>query len=121
MATQGNGAVRQDHGGALIPFGKDDPRRNPGGITKAERDWRRALEDEHIPRASVLLTAVIDRAMRDAESDGTDSPQGPTYAALAFKLMGLMPKGSDRALIQELVRETFQAAIEEAKARREGR
>ena len=122
MSADGASAVRTR---GLVPFAHGhDPRRSAGGLTKAERDFRAELEAEHIPAASALLRKVYERAMRDVDSDMAATefspPQGPTYAQLFFKLCGLMPKGTDKSLIETLVKETLEQAIAAARARKEG-
>jgi hypothetical protein len=95
----------------LVPFAKGhDPRRNPGHLSKAEREWRNALESEHIPRASELLRKMIEAGL-----------EGDVKAAeVAFKVMGLIRKPKDDAEIAELAKKLLDGMIAEAKARREG-
>ena len=81
---------------------------NPGGFTKAERRFRRALQKEQIPRANGLLTAVYDQAIA-----------GDMKAAeLFFKVCGLIRKPTNDADIQELAQKLLDGMIEEARQRR---
>ncbi|HUG50558.1 MAG TPA: hypothetical protein VLZ78_06125, partial [Terrimesophilobacter sp.] len=88
MSAQQLKTTRGMNGGTLVPFQAGHPG-NPGGLTKAEREWRAAVDAELIPLAKDLALAVYKRAMRDAESDrlasGEKNPfggAGPTYASL---------------------------------------
>ena len=85
-----------------------DPRRR-GPISKAERAFRDALEKEHIPRASALLSQVFDAGMAgDAR-----------MAELFFKVCGLIKKPSDDEAIRRLATELLDGMIAEAKARKQ--
>jgi len=83
-----------------------DPRRI--GISKAERDFRRLIEEEQIPRANDLLTSMFDAGMA-----------GDIKAAeLFFKVCGLIKKPSDDAAIQQLAQKLLDGMLEEARQRR---
>lgn len=85
-----------------------DPRRR-GPISAAERAFRDALESEHIPQASALLTKVFDAGMAgDAK-----------MAELFFKVCGLIKKPSDDEAIRRLATELLDGMIAEAKARKQ--
>lgn len=90
---------------------------NPGGLTKAERAWRRALEERHIPRASGLLDTIYDAAV--AAYAAGDLLAGERNAALFFKICGLIRKPNDDANVQELAKQLLDGMLEEARARRE--
>ena len=94
----------------LRPFkAGPDPRRNMGGpLSKAEKEWREALENEHIPRASELLRKMIDQGIA-----GDDRS-----ALVAFKVMGLIRKATSDEEAQALARKIVDAMLEEARARR---
>jgi hypothetical protein len=96
---------------AIAPYkwtSETNPRGKFGPLTKAEREFREALQSEHIPRASALLKAMIDRGIK-----------GDTKAAaVAFKVMGLIRKDTDDAQIQEIAQKLLDGMIEEVRARR---
>jgi hypothetical protein len=94
----------------LVPFKPGhDPRRHQGArVSPAEREFRAALESEHIPRASAILREIGDRAL-----------DGDVKAAeLFFKVCGLIVKPSDSAAIQEQARALLAEMIKEARERR---
>jgi hypothetical protein len=64
-----------------------DPRRNITGLSAAERAFWKTVEDEHYPRASALLKAMIDKGIKGNEKCGL----------VAFKVMGLIRKQTDTA------------------------
>lgn len=87
-----------------------DPRRNVHGspLSKAEREFRRLIEEEHIPRANDLLTSMFDAGMA-----------GDIKAAeLFFKVCGLIRKPTDNAAIQEQAKALLDAMMSEARERR---
>jgi hypothetical protein len=86
-----------------------DPRRNVGGpLSPAEKEFRRLIESEQIPRANDLLTSCFDAGM------GGDMKA----AELFFKVCGLIKKPTDAAAIQELAQKLLDGMLEEARARR---
>ena len=96
----------------LRPFtGGPDPRRNVSGpLSKAEKEFRRLIEEEQIPRANDLLTSCFDAGMA-----------GDMKAAeLFFKVCGLIRKPTDNAAIQEQARALLEAMMAEARERRSG-
>jgi hypothetical protein len=92
-----------------VPFRKGyDARRSAGGLTNAEREFRRLLEEEHIPKASQLLADVF--ALAQA---------GDMKAAeLFFRVCGLIKKPTDDAAIQEQAKALLDAMMAEARGRR---
>lgn len=94
----------------LVPFrAGHDPRRQVGPrLSKAELEFRRLLEEEHIPRASELLTVICAQAM------GGDIKA----AELFFKVCGLIKKPTDNAAIQEAAMSMLGEMIAAARARR---
>jgi hypothetical protein len=86
-----------------------DPRRSAGPVSVAERNFRRLLEADHIPKASALLTSIYDRAMAGDMA----------AAAIFFKVCGLIQKPKDDAIIQAQARAMLDAMIEEARVRLE--
>lgn len=107
MSANGAALMRPDG----MPIGKpfhagDGIKRSP--MSKAERDWREALDTQHIPRASDLLKKMIDKGLK-----------GDTKAAMvAFKVMGLIRKQTDEAAIADLAQKLLDGMLEEARARR---
>ena len=95
----------------LVPFRRGpDPRRNPGGISPAEREFKAALEAKHIPKASALLEEVYNQGMAgDAK-----------MAELFFKVCGLIKKPTDGAAIQQQARALLDEMMAEARERRAG-
>src|SRR5687767_4877188 len=94
----------------LRPFGPGpDPNRNMNGpLSKAEREFRRLIDEEQIPRANDLLTSCFDAGMA-----------GDMKAAeLFFKVCGLIRKQTDTMAIQELAQKLLDGMLEEARARR---
>lgn len=119
------------NGGTLIPWQKGQSG-NPGGLTKVERAWRKALDDDLIEDAVLLGKKIVARALREVDSDlasvptGPDgaaapkeSSQGPKWCELAAKMLAMMPKTTDKALIEAAVTEGLQQAIAAARARRD--
>ena len=66
------------------------------------------MEDEHFPRASALLKAMIDKGLEGDEK----------AALVAFKVMGLVRRQTDTAAIQELAQRLLDGMLDEARARR---
>jgi hypothetical protein len=92
-----------------VPFKPGhDPRRAAGGMTTAEREFWREVEETHYPRASALLGKMIDKGMKGNEK----------AALVAFKVMGLIRKQTDAAQIQALAQQLLDGMLEEARARR---
>lgn len=84
-------AVAPLFGGKRVSFKPGfDPRRNAGGMTKAEREWRRAIDEEHIPEANALAHRVRREAIK--AYDAGDSLGGAKNAELYFKVLGLIKK-----------------------------
>jgi hypothetical protein len=87
-----------------------DARRAWAGITRAEREFRAALESQHIPKASGLLAAVYAQAM-------VDVPKGKTQMAdLYFRVCNLIKKPRDDDQVAALARNLLQSMIAEAQA-----
>jgi hypothetical protein len=87
-----------------------DPRRSYAGITRAEKDFREALEAEHIPKASGLLAAVYAQAM-------VDVPKGKTQMAdLYFRVCNLIKKPRDDDQVAAFAKSLLQNMIAEAQA-----
>lgn len=94
-----------------VPFKAGyDPRRQQGPrMSPAELEFRRLLEEEHIPRASALLTVICAEAMN-----------GDMKAAeLFFKVCGLIKKPSDDAAVADTAKALLGEMIAEAQARRD--
>lgn len=87
---------------------KGGPSPNPGGISKAERDFRETINAHHIPKASALLAKVYELGM-----DGD-----PKMAELFFKVCGLIKKPTDDAAIEATARKLLDGMLAEARARR---
>lgn len=97
----------------LIPFGPGpDQRRHVWSISKSERDFKAALEAEHIPKASALLTKIYEQAEKG----------DMVAAALFFKVCGLVKKPSDDATVQALAKQLMDNMLAEVERRKhEGR
>lgn len=109
------------NGGTLIPWQKGQSG-NPGGLTKVERAWRKALDDDLIEDAVLLGKKIVARALREVDSDlseGADGSQGPKWCELAAKMLAMMPKTTDKALIEAAIVEGLRQAIDAARARRQ--
>ena len=92
------------------PFAKgSDSRRWPGRLSKAELEFRAALDAEHIPKASALLTNIFEAGM------GGDVKA----AELFFKVCGLIRKPTDDAAIAETAKALLDGMIAEARSRRQ--
>lgn len=79
-----------------------------GRLSRAELEFRRCLDENHIPKASELLTAMFAAGMN-----------GDTKAAeLFFKVCGLIKKPTDDAAIAETAKSLLDAMIADARARR---
>ncbi|HVT07875.1 MAG TPA: hypothetical protein VHO67_10475 [Polyangia bacterium] len=77
-------------------------------MSAAERDFRRLLESEHIPKAGALLASIFDRAMvGDIQA-----------AALFFKVCGLIRRPNDDAAIRTLAEQLVDGMVHEARVRR---
>lgn len=105
------GAVR-----GLVPFAKGpDPRRNPGGLTKAEQEFRAARDKEMIPEAMAVLREML--------ADSRDPQMAPEHRQKCrmdfMKCCGLVQKPTDAGAIAALAGEIVERMIAEAKARRE--
>jgi hypothetical protein len=100
--------------GTLVATGRFtkgyDARRAWGGITRAEKEFRAALEAEHIPKASALLGQVYAQATLDV-------PKGKTQMAdLYFRVCGLIKKPRDDDQVAALAKNLLQNMIAEAQA-----
>jgi hypothetical protein len=92
-----------------VPFAKGyDPRRSIGRLSRAELDFRKALDEEHIPKANELLRQVFADAMAGSVKD----------RELFFKVCGLIRKPTDDAAIAETAKALLDAMIADAKARK---
>ena len=102
-ATHAVSAVRNS-----VPFRPGyDPRRSAGGMTQAEREFKAALDEKHIPKASRLLSKVYKRGMAG------DSKM----AELFFKVCGLIKKPTDDAAIEATARKLLDGMLAEARTR----
>jgi hypothetical protein len=86
-----------------------DPRRSIGPVSAGERDFRRLLESEHLPKASALLASIYERAMAgDMQAAG-----------LFFKVCGLIKKPNNDEEVRRMVHLMFDSAIAEARRQRD--
>lgn len=120
----------------LVPFARGyDPRRITGPrMSTAELAFRKALDEEHIPKASEALAKIFAQAFEGVEyikdSNGMFvlGPDGSPLAVprldvkaaeLWFKICGLIRKPTDDAALQDLAKALVDGMIVEARARRE--
>ena len=92
-----------------VPFAHGyDPRRHVPRMSPAEREFREAVEANHIPKADALLTAMLAAGMN-----------GDVKAAeLFFKVCGLIQPPTNNAKIQETAKALLDGMIAEARERR---
>lgn len=85
-----------------------DPRRSVGRLSRSELEFRRCLDEEHIPKANELLRLIFADAKAGSIKD----------RELFFKICGLIRKPTDDAAIAETAKALLDGMIAEARARR---
>lgn len=98
------------------PFAQGhDPRRSVGRLSRAELEFRAALEEKHIPKASAALERMYEKGMEALEAG--DLVGGEKLLMAFFKICGLIKKPADDAAIAEMAKSIIGEMLAAARAR----